>query len=280
MYFNNSGASNQQDPAGAWSNHYIGVWHLEESGTGVDGEYKDSTYRDPGQGGQGIAAYVPKQQVLSGKIGNYQKFDNLVDGKWDFIDVHNSSILDVIGYGLTLEAWVKHNVVVHRPAGQDVYGILNHKGWEYGYSLWMNGEDDQCAYSGSFCVHFNVPGHYYKAQSTTVLTNNVWHHVAGTYNGTWMAIFIDGQGEPNMVPKSDIILAPPPPQNDVWIGYGDQPTDEIWSGEWDGMIDEVRISDVGRSDSWITTEYKNQNNPGVGGFLKSFSTKQTPDTMS
>jgi hypothetical protein len=30
---------------------------------------------------------------------------------------------------------------------------------------------------------------------------------------------------------------------------------------FDGMIDEVRISNVARSDTWIKTEYNNQNSP-------------------
>ncbi len=32
-----------ENPGGVWTNGYEGVWHLKESGTGVAGEYKDST---------------------------------------------------------------------------------------------------------------------------------------------------------------------------------------------------------------------------------------------
>jgi hypothetical protein len=36
-----------------------------------------------------------------------------------------------------------------------------------------------------------------------------------------------------------------------------------------GILDEVRISNIDRSNDWITTEYNNQSNPGTGGFLSS-----------
>jgi hypothetical protein len=33
--------------------------------------------------------------------------------------------------------------------------------------------------------------------------------------------------------------------------------------QFNGFIDEVRVSNIARSSDWINTEYKNQNNPAV-----------------
>jgi hypothetical protein len=87
--------------------------------------------------------------------------------------------------------------------------------------------------------------------------------VVGTYDGSVMKVFIDGVQDANTLAKTAPITAPLPPEDHVWIGYGDQPTDAGWSSEWEGQIDEVRISNVARSTCWIQTEYNNQDIPAT-----------------
>jgi hypothetical protein len=38
---------------------------------------------------------------------------------------------------------------------------------------------------------------------------------------------------------------------------------EAASANFNGIIDEVRVSDIGRSPAWIETEYNNMNNPAL-----------------
>jgi len=264
LYYGNSGASNQQDPTGVWDSNYVGVWHLQESGSGAQGEFRDSTsYANHGQGGDGNSLYVPAQ--VAGKVGYAQNFSN-ADGKWDFIDAGQNSILDITGNQITLEAWVQHEVTSNPPAGhsgQPFYGILNHKGWDNGYRLALEGDDTQCKWSGPFCANLQLPGASSNNWSDSVLTRDTWYHVAGTYNGSYMAIFVNGQVEPHMQAKSNAITPTNTGEKDVWIGTGDMPMDVGWTSEWVGKIDEVRISTLGRSDSWIRTEYNNMNSPST-----------------
>jgi hypothetical protein len=142
------------------------------------------------------------------------------------------------------------------------YGILNHKGWNNGYSLWMQGDQFACP-SGARCVQFNLPGSTDSLKTQTTLTGSTWHHVVATYDGALMKVFIDGIQDSNTEPKTDDITAPSPPENDVWIGHGDMPYDQAWSAAWEGQIDEIRISNIARSQCWVETEYKNQNTPGT-----------------
>ena len=37
---------------------------------------------------------------------------------------------------------------------------------------------------------------------------------------------------------------------------------------FDGIMDEIHISNVQRSAGWIATEFKNQSEPWIGGFYK------------
>jgi biopolymer transport protein ExbB len=45
---------------------------------------------------------------------------------------------------------------------------------------------------------------------------------------------------------------------DFDIGRSYPNYDGFW---WNGHVDEVRVSDSGRSSAWIATEYNNQNSP-------------------
>ncbi len=56
-------------------------------------------------------------------------------------------------------------------------------------------------------------------------------------------------------------VSPSLAEQHLWIGNGDQQQNVSWSSEFEGDIDEVRMSRVARSDNWIATEYANQSNP-------------------
>ena len=88
--------------------------------------------------------------------------------------------------------------------------------------------------------------------TATTLTAATWHHIAAVYDGTTMSVTIDGVQDANTLPKTGNII-PAGPERDMWIGHGDQPQDEIWSAEWEGLLDEVRISKVARDADWIAT---------------------------
>jgi hypothetical protein len=145
MYYGCSTADNQQNVSGVWDDDYVGVWHLTESGDGTADEFKDSSqYVNHGQGGEGVSEFVPSQ--VAGQIANGQDFDNS-DGKWELIDCGNDSILDITGNQITLQAWVKHSIV---PENGKYYGILNHKGFDYGYRIMFP--------QNSLKLNFQLPG--------------------------------------------------------------------------------------------------------------------------
>ena len=249
MYYGNSIAPIVYDSGPVWDSGYLGVWHLDESGTGAPDEYRDSSlYQNHGQGGEGNTSFVPTQTL--GKIGFGQDFNNL-DGYYDLIDCGDSPLWNIDGYQITLEAWIQHDITPNT----HVYGIMNHKGWYDGYSLFIN-------YGGGSTLKptFNLPGETHQLVGANDVTGGTWHHIAATYDGSLMRIYVDGVQDPNVLAKTDAIL-PSAFEQGFWIGHGDQPKDKVWSAEWDGQIDEVRISDVVRSADWVHTEFNNQYDP-------------------
>ncbi|MFW9833695.1 MAG: DUF2341 domain-containing protein [Candidatus Thorarchaeota archaeon] len=251
MYYGNSIAPIVYDSGPVWDSGYLGVWHLDESGTGAPDEYRDSSlYQNHGQGGEGNSSFVPTQ--TSGKIGFGQDFNNL-DGYYDLIDCGDSPLWNIDGYQITLEAWIQHDITPNT----HVYGIMNHKGWYDGYALYVN-------YGGGLTLKptFSLPGETHQLVGANDVTGGAWHHIVATYDGSLMRIYVDGVQDPNVLAKTDAIL-PSSYEQGFWIGHGDQPKDKVWSAEWDGQIDEVRISDVVRSAGWIQTEFNNQYDPAA-----------------
>ncbi|MFX1369438.1 MAG: LamG-like jellyroll fold domain-containing protein, partial [Promethearchaeota archaeon] len=249
MYYGNPLAPIVYSSGPVWDSGYLGVWHLSESGTGALNEYQDSSqYMHHGQGGEGNTSFVPTQ--VAGKIGRGQDFNNL-DGYYDLIDCGDSPLWNLDGYQITLQAWVQHDITPNT----HVYGIMNHKGWYDGYSLFVN-------YGGGSTLKptFCLPGQTHQLRGANDVTGGTWHHIVATYDGSLMRIYVDGVQDPNVLAKSDAIL-PSAYEQGFWIGHGDQPKDKVWSAEWDGQIDEVRISDVVRSSGWIQTEFQNQDDP-------------------
>jgi len=138
-------------------------------------------------------------------------------------------------------------------------GPLNHKGWDNGYRLMMSQDSQK--------LSFQLSGSSHNLTTQQDISTDAWHHIVATYDSSKIRIYIDGSPDANDLDKTDNILAASP-ENEVWIGHGDQPKDVAWSYEWQGQIDEVRISNTGRTADWILTEYNNQNDPstfyGVG----------------
>ncbi|HSW98693.1 MAG TPA: LamG-like jellyroll fold domain-containing protein, partial [Candidatus Saccharimonadales bacterium] len=89
-------------------------------------------------------------------------------------------------------------------------------------------------------------------QSTTVGQDTNWHHIAATYDGTTMKIYIDGA----LDAQTTVSLSMPDTDQPLLIGttYGGGSSSEAgWAqGFFDGALDEVRISNVARSGSGFT----------------------------
>ncbi|MBE3120857.1 MAG: DUF2341 domain-containing protein [Thermoplasmata archaeon] len=158
-----------------------------------------------------------------------------IDGA-DFFDGSNDHLTLPQVYSsqtqFTLEAWIYPQV-----------------GARYFISQWSN-------FHGVFLQVGYNPDHiewYIDGASGGIsgITLNTWYHIVLTYNGTTAKIYKNA-GRPN----SQICNAPTWPAQDVFIGDR-----SAGNRQFQGVVDEVRLSNIARSNGWITTEYNNQNNP-------------------
>ena len=88
-------------------------------------------------------------------------------------------------------------------------------------------------------------------QSTTAGQDTAWHHVAATYDGSSMKLYVDG----TLDASTSTTLSIPDTAQALLIGSTYGPSESGWSqGYFEGSLDEVRISRVARS-SFNTKPY-------------------------
>ena len=240
MYYgNNNITSPLEDPTNAWDNNFKMVQHLEET-TGGSEMITDSTANS----NNGTDTNGPALGT-AGKINGATTF---ASGN-DYIGVDDSASLD-ISSNITLEAWIytttldgTHRRIIIKPLST----------WNmpyYEYSWWVYG-------TGTENLGFGISDGTTRVYSTNgTLTASTWQHVAGTYDGTTLRWYINGDYITQMSTGAVSSIG----TNNEPVSIGSvlplQP-----NLEFVGTIDEVRISSTDRDADWLKTGYNNQSNP-------------------
>ena len=159
---------------------------------------------------EGDAAWA--EGILGGAIS--------LDGDGDYIDLGNDSAFDLTDE-ITLAVWVNANDMgngENNPwlgKGDTSYML---KGFRSGYDI-------------EFFIYDSTwnSAHYEVEESF----NGEWHHVAGTFNGSDVQIYVDGEDGGDTASASSINVT----TYDVCIGVNSQHTDRLC----EGLLDDARI---------------------------------------
>ena len=143
-----------------------------------------------------------------------------LDGQNDYVDCNNAAGFDITDE-ITLSAWVNTN-----DAGNDEHNPFVGKG-DQSYAI-----KHATSNAIEFFIYDNASWQTIQSPITSSF-NGVWHHVAGTYDGTQLKLYIDG-GLAAMMNYEGSIASSTYPVN---IGRNSQETDRLY----EGSIDEVRI---------------------------------------
>jgi len=167
------------------------------------------------------------------KEGKFGKAVEL-DGSDDYIEVENSESLN-FNNQMTIEAWIKPNSWVNwlRVVAKGSYP-------NFQYLMLLGGSLGQIG----FCVK-NSGAENNAYTDAGAIKLNQWHHVAGVCDGKQIMMYIDGElrkanGFALPIDKTDDVLT-------IGCNYHDASRLEFFSG----TIDELRISDIGRSQDEI-----------------------------
>jgi hypothetical protein len=236
MYYGNSGVGNQEDPAGVWDSNFMMVQHLGET----SGTHYDSTVN--GNNGS------PVNGVVQGAAGKIDGADNF-DGTNDYVNVPDSNTLAGFSTAFTASFWMKMDVITGRRT------FLNKWNTGTGQRAWYI-DYDSTRGANSLGLFVSADGNaysYWYAAFSPVAGN--WYHIAVVWrSGQPPLFYVNGAAvslTTSTVRASIYNNAEP-----LYIGRS-YTTDRYF----DGVIDEVRLSNVTRSPEWVSTCYDNQVNP-------------------
>ena len=178
---------------------------------------------DSGNGNDGTAtgtAWTP-----AGKIDGALEFDGLDD----YVDCGNSASLNIT-HEITVAAWVNIDAV---PADWTTVIAKGDSAWRLS------------TYESETRFHFAVTGppDYFAVNGATQLGLNEWHHICGTYDGTEIRLYVDGQLDAQVAYTGGITANAYP----VYIGDNSETAGRFW----DGLLDDIRIYDCALSQSEI-----------------------------
>ena len=205
--------------ASASHSDIAGNWHLDEGAGQVAGDA--SGHANHGQLGTTPGADANDPTWISGKFATALRFDGN-----DFVEVADSPTLEPSE--ITAEAWV-------RSSGPGSYRYVLSKGANgclvASYAIYTGGGGGLFFYISNGSSYRLSPG------AGTGIWDGNWHHVAGTFDGSTVRLYVDGAEVGSGSPTS------------LSIGYGLPTNERFYIGTYGGTcdlhftgdIDEVRI---------------------------------------
>ena len=246
IYFGNASASDGADPTNVWDANFKAVWHLKDNTTS---QILDSTSN--GYTGTKKAANEPAE--ADGKIAKGQNFD----GVDDYIAISGDLGSPA---SFTFEALFKLDTL---PGAGKYYGIYGNQGWTVNGKVHIQVLPSDHSTDPNK-VQFAVYPETTYLTSTTIPSTGTWYYLACVRqaSGTW-ALYLNAVSERSATANSYGVAL----STTTRLGNTYDNTRIL-----DGMLDEVRISDVVRSAAWIkATYYSNFNSLVSYGALETLN---------
>jgi hypothetical protein len=180
--------------------------------------------------GSGTTAADASGNDLDGTlVGNTSWVDGIVagalafDGDGDYVDLGKDPALDITNQ-ITVSAWIKVDAFDRQ--------------WQTiiakGDSAWRLQRDRNNNTLEFACNSLVVPGtRWGKVSGIADVNDGRWHHVAGTYDGSQICLYVDGKLDISSTASGTIIINDQP----VYIGENSEQSNRFWNG----LIDDVRI---------------------------------------
>lgn len=264
MYFGNPGAADQQNGPGVWDANYAAVYHMSQSPAGTISDSTGNHLDLTSHGG------MVGSNLVSGQVGNAITFDGTDDG------LYSSSTFTTTSF--TLEAWVSNN-------NTGYWGNRAGNHWENIVDIYD--PNNPGSVFREFAAYPYTTGTAYgtitlcdSAKNNRILSRQSgtgWRHIVANYTS--------GTSGPRRGFLNAVIGTYTPTAN--WasitaraaIGARAKNSAE-WDNFWWGAIDEVRISTISRTSSWISTEYNNENSPGTFYTIGAMESPSTTGTIA
>jgi hypothetical protein len=230
MAYGDSGIStSQENVTGVWNTNYKGVWHLkdgstlslvESTATGANGTNNNSATAAAGKIGGGVSLASASSQYISTSEST----------------AFNTGVI-------TLEAWIKTSMTAYGGIiDRDDFG----SGRAFQFRVNPSGKVEFIPFISGTPITTIV--------SSTSVNDNTLRHIAATYDGSNVKLFINGSQDFTAAQTGNIDSV----TRALHIGH------VVGGGAYfDGILDEVRVSNTARSADWLATQYNNHNSPST-----------------
>lgn len=152
----------------------------------------------------------------------------------------SSGIVNLSGNALTIEGWVNANSF--KSASPNISAMVGINDTNQNVALLSIGNTSVGNNKAQFSL--NVGGTIMTLTAAATLNTGTWYHLAGTYDGSQMTLYINGVRD-TMMAASGTVRA----NGHFYIGYDSSASVTSYL---DGMLDEVRAWTVARSPAEIT----------------------------
>lgn len=189
----------------------------------------------------------------SGKYGGALSFN----GTNSWVTVNDSPSLDLTS-GMTLEAWVDPTALSSWRAV-----VLKERPNGLSYSLYATDPNHSPSAASAF---INTGGSDVEAWGTAALPLNTWTHVAATYDGSALRMYVNGVLVRTTAASGNMVVS----NGALRIGG-----DSIWGEYFQGLIDEVRVYNQPLSQAQIQTDMNTPLSVGAAALLAAATTTST-----
>ena len=218
LYYNNSDATDNQSPEEVWDSNFVMVQHLNESSGTL---YDSTSYHNNADEHVSPDFGLNATGIIDGAVD--------FDGNNDYLTVDDAASLDIIDE-ITMSLWVKAESYSNAP------DLITKGDYNEAYSCWIRSNGN---------IRFSINDNYLTSSSS--ISTGSWYYLSCTRSSDdSRRIFINGvqQGQDSYSSTIDTN------NEDLYI--------TTQSYDYDGFIDEVRLSNTARNASWVKASYYNQ----------------------
>jgi len=240
-------------PTSVWDSNYQFVIHLNQGGDNT------TTRNDSTANGHDAEPYNYEgdEQTTGTLTGAGDHFDGSLNNRNDFLQVDTKDSVPE-DTDFTIEVWMKTNNSVQTAAL-----LSNNNNQNYRWTF--------CAPHNSFSdsIRWYAASSFQGSGSTSVADND-WHYLCIRRQSDWWIIFIDKDNEDSDPNSGNLSTTD-------YYRIGNEP----WgTAPLDGWIDEVRVSNIARSNAWMNATYTNIRTPSTFMTLGAESEQTAPSSYS
>jgi hypothetical protein len=146
-----------------------------------------------------------------------------------YVDVADADRLDI--RRMTVSAWVRYSGTTTSDT-KGRWEVLEKAG-----AYWLNVRTNGLVRAGGFFGGCDESRYWHYLDSSVGVQPRVWTHVAATYDGSRLVIFINGVRSGSMAVTGDLCKNDQP----LAVGAKNAPAKGILEAYWDGRLDDIRV---------------------------------------